>query len=115
MSRKRSVELKWWSVPYRATVQGTTQVEAETAEDARAQVESGVFDLDNGQEIVDWSVSAFEDRFEDRFRVYSTLHLVCRKCGESTEVETQSSGKLWAAIHEAQCESPSSEDAEARA
>jgi hypothetical protein len=61
---KRTPEMKWWSVPYRATVQGTAQVYAETATDARGMVESGVFDLDNGQEIVDWSATgpAKEDR-----------------------------------------------------
>jgi hypothetical protein len=58
------VSRKWWSVPYRATVQGTTQVEAETAEDARALVDGGTFDLDAGQEIVDWEAtgSAKEER-----------------------------------------------------
>ena len=55
---------KWWSVPYRATVQGTTQVEAETAEDARALVDGGDFELHDGQEMVDWAATgpAREDK-----------------------------------------------------
>lgn len=43
-----------WLVPYRATVEGTTVVEAHTADEAREQVERGVFDLDAAQSIVDW-------------------------------------------------------------
>lgn len=55
--KKVQAEQPWWEVPFRATVQGTTLVQAATAEEARALVESGTFDLDPGAEMVDWGAT----------------------------------------------------------
>lgn len=52
--RKRKSEPSSWLVRYRATIEGTTVVDAESAEEARAKVVQGDFDFDSGQEMVDW-------------------------------------------------------------
>lgn len=48
---------KWWSVPYEAKYRGTVQVEAETADEAKAKVDAGDFEDDPGAERVDWSAT----------------------------------------------------------
>jgi len=56
--------MKQWLVPYERTCRGTAAVEADTAEEARAVVEDGVFDPHPGEEQVDWAATgnAREDR-----------------------------------------------------
>ncbi len=55
---------KTWLVPYYTINRGTTEVEAETAEEARAKVERGDFENHPGEERSDWGATgpAREDR-----------------------------------------------------
>lgn len=55
--REPEPEMKTWSVPCRVVLQGYATVEAETEDDARAQVDSGAFDIDPGAELVDWAAT----------------------------------------------------------
>ena len=43
-----------WIVPYEITTRGETEVEAETAEEARACVDRGEFEAHPGEEWVNW-------------------------------------------------------------
>lgn len=59
--RKRRVksaepEIRQWSVPYRVTRCGTATVEARTAEEAEAMVESGDFEESECDERIGWEL-----------------------------------------------------------